>query len=242
MYFKSKAIVLHHIKYSDTSLIATLYTEAFGRQSFLIQGVYRKKSKYPPVLFQPLTLLEIETAISPKRELQRIKDASILHPFHSIPFSPDKSAIALFLSEILYKTLREEEKNPAMFGFLENSLQFLDRMDEGAANFHLWLLINLSKHLGFYPICNYSEENCLFDLANGRFYNPALITATNADREIAWWLNKFITLTPEKLPDLELNHQLRNSIIATLIEYYHIHLGNLGNIKSLAILQGVFGG
>jgi DNA repair protein RecO (recombination protein O) len=240
MYFKTKAIVLNQIKYSDTSLIVALYTEAHGRQSFLIQGVYKKKSKYPPVYFQPLTLLEIESAISPKRELQRIKDAYIIHPFHSIPFDPVKSSIALFISEILYKTLREEENNPVMFQYLENAIEFMDRMDAGIANYHIWFMLNLTRHLGFYPVCNYSAENYVFDLVNGRFYNPLLTNAAVIERELAKWINNFLTTSPEKLLELELNHQMRNQIISMLVEYYHIHMGHLGNIKSLAVLQGVF--
>jgi DNA repair protein RecO (recombination protein O) len=241
MYFKSKAIVLNQIKYSDTSIITTLYTDVFGRQSFLVQGAYRKKSKLPAIFFQPLTLLEIEVSISPKRDLQRIKDAAILHPFHAIPFQPDKGAIALFLSEIFYKTLREEEGNPAMFEFLENAIQFMDRMEHGVANFHLWLMLHFSKYLGFFPIDNFSNVNCVFDLQNGRFYNPALISVSNAERDLAQWIHQLITLSPENIPSLELNHRLRNDIISLLIEYYHIHLGHLGPIKSLPVLQGVFG-
>jgi DNA repair protein RecO (recombination protein O) len=241
MYFKTKAIVLNQIKYSDTSLIACLYTEVFGRRSFLVQGAYRRKSKHPAIFFQPLTLLEMEVSISPRRELQRIKDAAILHPFQTIPYQPDKGAIALFLSEIFYKTLREEEGNPAMFEFLENVIQFMDHMEQGVANFHLWLLLHFSKYLGFFPIDNYSNENCVFDSANGRFYNPVLNSVTNQEKDLAQWIHQLLSLSPEKLSTLELNHSLRNDIISLFIEYYQIHLGHLGPIKSLPVLQGVFG-
>lgn len=240
MYHKTRAIVLNQLKYSDTSIIATLYTELFGRRTCMVQGVFKKKSKFPPVFFQPFTILEIELAISPKRELQRLKEATIVHPFHSIPFDPVKNAIVLFLSEVVYKTLREEEQNTVMFSFLENAIELLDRMDDGKANFHNWFLIQLTKYLGFYPSENYTESNCVFDLINGRFYDPSLKAATEMERETARWIYKIICSAPDTLNELKLNHELRNKIAETLIEYYHIHLGHFGNIKSLTVLQGVF--
>ena len=100
MLHKTKGIVLNHIRYGDTSLVTTIYTEALGRKSFLIQGVYKKKTKFPPTFFQPLTLLELEIEVKPKRELQRIREIGLDIPFHSLPFDAVKRAISMFISEI----------------------------------------------------------------------------------------------------------------------------------------------
>jgi DNA repair protein RecO (recombination protein O) len=222
-------------------MVVTLYTEVLGRQSFLVQGVYRKKSKFPPTLFQPLTLLEIEQSVSPKRELQRIKEAILLYPYHSIPFDHSKVAIALFLSEILFKTLREEEPNPALFEFVENALHFFDTIEVGVADFHLWFIVNFTRFLGFYPVNNYSSVNCVFDQVNGRFYASPLKTPAQDELLYAYWLNKLLELSADNLGSLALNHDIRNVILTRFTEYYHTHLGHLGPIKSLPVLQGVFG-
>jgi DNA repair protein RecO (recombination protein O) len=241
MDFKTKAIVLHHLRYSDTSLVATIYTQTHGRKSFLIHGVYRRKSKFPPTFFQPLTFLDLEISVSPRRDLQHIKEASIYQPVHSFSDSPVKGAVTLFLAEILYKTLREEEPNHSMFEFLENAIQYLDATNQGAANFHLWFMINLTKYLGFYPVNNYSAKNTIFDLVNGRFYTPVFSKSQAKEQELAFRINQLLELAPEHIANLELNHETRNFIIENLIEYYHIHHGHLGTIKSLPVLQGVFG-
>lgn len=240
MYHTTKGIVLNHIKYADTSLVTTIYTETHGRKSFMVPGVYKNKSKFPPVLFQPLTLLDLEISIAPKRELQRIKEASLYQPFHSIPFNTTKSAITLFIAEILYKTLHEEEPNYQLFNFLIHSIQLLDLNDSGTANFHLWFLINFTKHLGFYPTNNYSASNSCFDQANGRFYAPTLMSPTSEDFASAKWISKLLALQSTELNALSINHVTRNVLLTQLIEYYNAHQGHLGTIKSLAVLQSVF--
>lgn len=238
---KTPAIVLHHLKYTDSSLVATIYTRSHGRKSFLVQGVYRARSKFPATYFQPLTLLDLEISVNPRRELQRIRELTLHVPLNSVPFEITKSAIALFLAEILYRTLREEEPNPVMFDFLSNAIQFFDLADEGAANFHLWFLINFSKHLGFYPDNNYSSSHPVFDPVNGRFYAPMLVQPSERELQNGIWLHKFMTATLEEAGILRLNHSIRNSLLMLLVEYYQVHLGGLGEIKSLPVLQSIFG-
>lgn len=240
MDFKSKALVLHNVKYSDTSLVVTMFTETHGRQSFMVQGVYKKKSRFPPTLFQPLTILNLELSYSNKRELQRIKEATISIPFQSIPFDYKKATVALFLSEILYKSLREEVPNTQMFSFLENSIHFMDTTHEEIANFHLWFLLNLSKFLGFFPMNNYTPNKSIFDAVNGKFYEPALKKPLTEELEYASGLHKILELQITDFHKLPLNHHQRNQLLSGITEYYKIHLGHTGSIKSLPVLQALF--
>ena len=240
MELKTSAIVLHHVKYTDTSLVATIYTRLQGRKSFLVQGVYKPRSKFPASYFQPLTLLDLEISINPRRELQRIRELALHVPFHSVPFDITRGTIALFLAEILYKTLREEEPNPVLFDFLFHAIQFFDLNDEGAANFHLWFLINFTKHLGFYPDNNFSSAHPVFDPMNGRFFSPMMVQPTERELQNGVWLSKFMEASLEEAGKLKLNHSIRNSLLMILVEYYQVHLGGLGQIKSLPVLQNVF--
>jgi len=237
---KTQGIVLNHLKYGDTSLISTIYTSTHGRKTFLVQGVYKRKSRFHPSFFQPLSLLDLEIYIQPKRELQRIKEVSIDHPFQHIPFDTTKSTIALFLSEILYKTLKEEEPNPQLFDYLYHALQFLDINTDGSANFHLVFLINLTRYLGFYPINNYSEINCLFDSLNGKFSPYLTSLQSESDRLTSLWIHRLLETSFEKLNSLTMNHQTRNNLLLLLIEFFNLHLGGLGGIKSHSVLQSVF--
>jgi DNA repair protein RecO (recombination protein O) len=240
MLHKTKAIVLNHLKYGDNSLITTLYTATHGRKTFLIQGFYSRKSKFHATFFQPLTLLNLEIDINPKRELQRIKEIGFAHPFQTVPFDTVKRAITLFLAEILYKTLKEEEPNPSLFEYVYHTLQLLDVKEDGVANFHLLFLMHLTKHLGFYPIDNYSETNCVFDTVNGRFYQFISAQSKASDQTKSLMIHQLLSLSFDQLETLQLNHQTRNSLLQLIIEFYQVHLGSLTEVKSLPVLQSVF--
>jgi DNA repair protein RecO (recombination protein O) len=237
---KTKGIVLSHLKYGDTNLVTTIYTESHGRCSFLVHGFFKHKSKFHSAYFQPLTLLDLEIEVNPKRGLQRIKEAVLDYPFQSVPHNHTKRAIALFLSEILYKTLKEEEPNPSLFDYLYHVIQLLDTKEAGIANFHLVFLVHLTKFLGFYPTDNYSETNCIFDPVNGRFFPFIPSQSSEEERSLSHWVHRLLGLSFEQLETLSLNHQIRNSLLEFIIGFYHIHLGSLGNIKSLPVLQSVF--
>jgi DNA repair protein RecO (recombination protein O) len=240
MLYKTRAIVLNHLKYGDNSLISTLYTETHGRKTFLIQGFHNRKSKFHATFFQPLTLLNLEIDVSSKRELQRIKEISFAHSFQTVPFDTVKRAVTLFLAEVLYKTLKEEEPNPSLFEYVYHTLQLLDIKENGMANFHLLFLMHLTKHLGFYPIDNYSETNCVFDTVNGKFYQFISSQSKASDQTNSFLIHKLLSLSFDQLEILQLNHQTRNSLLHLIIEFYQVHLGSLSEVKSLPVLQSVF--
>ena len=150
MIINSRAIVLNHLRYGDSSLITDLYTEKLGRQSVFVKGVFSKKSKTRSSFFQPLHLLETDLHHRANRQMQRISNTQIHYQFQNIPYDPVKNCIALFIAEILYKTLKEEESNPKLFDFLYATIQTLDLNHSGTANFHLVFLVHYSRYLGFY--------------------------------------------------------------------------------------------
>ena len=146
----TRAIVLNHIRYSDSNLIVNLYTESMGRQAVFVRGAFSKKTAMRIALFQPLHLIEADLHHRVNRQIQRVSNIRMYYPFHSIPFDPIKTCIALFIAEALYKTLKEEEANPELFDFLLHAIQTLDLNERGTANFHLAFLVHYSRHLGFY--------------------------------------------------------------------------------------------
>ena len=159
MLVETKALVLHSIKYNDSSLIAHCYTETLGIQSFMLKGILSaKKGKIRKAHFQPLTLLKLQFQHKNKGGLNFIKELRVEQPYQSIYTSIEKNTIALFLSEVLYKSLREEETNPLLFEYLENAVLWLDSND-AIANFHLLFLLKLTQFLGFYPNAQESLES-----------------------------------------------------------------------------------
>lgn len=151
MLFKTRGIVLSHIKFKESSIITSIFTEQFGLQSYIINSIRSKKSKNKISYFQPLTLLDLVVYKNTKKDIQRISEYRANTTYADIPFNPRKSTIAIFLSEILAKTLSTEESQLETFNFLHSALSYFDLApDQELTNFHLQFLLHLSQHLGVY--------------------------------------------------------------------------------------------
>ena len=166
---KTEGIVLRTVKYKDTAFIADVYTDVAGRVSFMVPLPRSRKASVKSVLFQPLSLVELEADFRPNTSIYKIKEAKSWHPFVSLPYDPYKSAIALFLSEFLCRAVRVEADNRALFSYLRHSIVWLDECRTGFANFHLVFLMRLSRFLGLYPNLEGYSEGCYFDLLNACF-------------------------------------------------------------------------
>ncbi len=221
MLHKTKGIVLHTIKYGDSAIIAHIYTRDFGRQSYMVNGVRGKNTKFPVSSFQPLSFLDLQVDHKENRELQRIRDLKIFHPFFHIHSDIVKNTIALFLGEILYRCLREVEKNTLLFDYVESSIMLLDVCHTGCVNFHLVFLLQFTRFLGIYP-----ENNT--ELAN---YQP---------KNVEMKMQQLLTFTLKDLDKLNLDNKSRNLLVSSIIDYYHYHLEGMGKISSLEVLHEVF--
>lgn len=237
---KTKGIVLHTIKYSENSLILVVYTEEFGRQSYMLSGIHSKKNSVSKKMIQPLSLLSIEVYYKSSRELQKIKEYKSLSPLAGLHSSIVKTTIGLFIAEILYRTIKEEENNPALFSFLLNSIQYLDFADKGVENFHLVFLILLSKFLGFYPHDNYDSGNICFNLLLGSFSPIAENDKNLLNANESLWIHKLLNMDYSGLIKLEITGSLRSILLDKLIQYFHSHFEGLGPIKSHKILLEIF--
>lgn len=226
---KTKAIVLHHLNYGESSIIVTLYTENQGRITCMINSVRSKKPKFPITLFQPLTLLEMDFYYRQKRDIHRIKEVNFAYHYQTIPFNNSKSAIALFLAEVLFLVLREEESNPSLFDFLFQALQIFDSNNVVIPSYHHWFMIQLSRYLGFFP----SEHDDLVhsgsEMRAFTGMNPSLI-------------NSLFTLmqSTDSIPAITLNQQERNQLLERIIRYYSAHVDGFSKLRSFSILQEVF--
>ena len=234
----TRAIVLNHIRYGDSSLIVNLYTESMGRQTIFVKGAFSKKSQVRAALFQPLHLLETCLHYRANRQMQRATNIQMYEPFQSIPFDPVKSCIAMFIAEILFKTLREEEANPVLFDFLLHTIQALDLNDCGTANFHLVFLVHYSRYLGFYPNTGQASENTWFDAQKGSFVS--LPTVSSPLPEYNRMLTQLFGMSFDRLDSLYINRHQRNYLTEYLLYYYSTQMTNFGQTKSFAILQNVF--
>jgi DNA repair protein RecO (recombination protein O) len=236
---KTRGIVLRSLKYGDSGVITTIYTEAFGRMSFIMQGIHGKKSAVKANLLKQLFLLEMEVDYKQGRELQRVKEVKNISPFVAIPFGIVKSSLAIFLSELLEKVLHEEESRHDLFEFLFRSIQVLDIMEDGVGNFHLLFLIQLTRFLGFAPSNNHSELNQFFDMMAGNFVSSPPDHPWFLKDHQSEMLARLIGTSYQQSSEITMDRESRNTWLDIIVEYYGLHMGNKLKLKSLDILREI---
>ena len=236
MQIKTKAIVISSLKYQEKSLIVKCFTLSDGLKSYFVRDAFSsRKSNQKIAYFQPLTILEIEAIHKNKGTLESFKEIKVATPFHSIHSDVVKSTIVMFVSEILNTSIQEEEKNEPLFSFLETALHWLDNHNE-ISNFHLILLLEITKYLGFYPdVANI--ENKFFEMTEGIF-SPFHAISSLTEHES----NLFKRLIDLKFDTNQKSFHVieRQILLKILIDYYSFHLDGFRKPKSLDVLKEVF--
>ncbi|CAM1373994.1 DNA repair protein RecO [Tenacibaculum litopenaei] len=234
----TKAVVFSALKYGDTSLIVKCFTFEDGLRSYMIRGVLKsKKGKLKKAYFQPLTLLQIEANHNDKKSLNSLRDAQIATPYYSIHTSISKQTIVMFLAEVLAGIIREEERNPSLYTYLETAFVWLDTHDD-IANFHLLFLVNLSRFLGFYPDVSDMHYDA-FSLVEGRFIPSPYEKLTLTGSQLVLF-KRLLGINFDAIHTISLNKKERQSILRSIIQYFELHLDGFKAPKSLDILETVF--
>ena len=239
MLHKTKGIVLKVTDYSDNSVIAKVYTQKFGLQSYLINGVKKPKAKIRMNMLQPLHLLEMVVYHKPNGNIQRISDARSEPVLQAIPYDIVKSAITMFLNEMIYKSIKQQHEDEVMFEFIARSIELLDKLETGVSNFHLIFLIKLTRFLGFYPDLSMAHRFAFFDLQHGNFVSTQPPHVYFVEEQFkSKWLQLF-TLSLDQLNEISLDAQTRKVLLHKIIDYYALHIQDMGLIKSNVILEEV---
>jgi DNA repair protein RecO (recombination protein O) len=221
MIFKTRGIVFRFTKFKETSIIVTIFTEQFGLQSYIVNGVRSKSAKNRIALYQPLTLLNLVVYHRENANIERIKEISCLYPYRTLTTDVRKSTLAMFLNELLNKTVKDESHTGEIFEFLCQSLITLDTLEKGYENFHLIFLLKLCRYLGF-------GVYSLNEVLGGRV----------AELETEKILNQL--LGADYNTPLVITHSQRRSLLELLLKFYAEHMENLGEIKSVQVLKDVF--
>jgi DNA repair protein RecO (recombination protein O) len=221
MLFKTKGIVFRYTEYGETSIIVNIFTAQFGLQSYIVNSVRSSSSKNKIALYQPLTPLELVVYHRENASILRIKEVKCFHAYQHISTDFKKSTVALFLNEILNKTVKEQTHAEELCDFLINSFIHLDLQTSNIENFHLIFLIRLSQHLGFRP-------SGIEELMGGRV-SPDL-----AEEEL---LRQLITANYSNV--IVMTNIQRRNILELLIRFYVSHSPNFGELKSLPVLREI---
>ena len=236
MLVKTKAVVISSLKFQEKSLIVKCFTLSDGLKSYFIRDAFSsRKGNQKIAYFQPLTIIEIEAVHKNKGTLEQLKEIKINSHFRSIHTNIIKSTIALFLSEMLNHSIREEEKNESLFLFLEHSLQWFDEHQD-VADFHLIFLLEMTKHLGFYPDIS-DLQYPFFDTQSGVFVSHQ--NRTTLQEHDSQLFKKLIELSFEaNQKTFHINE--RQTLLQVLVDYYARHLEGFVKPKSLEVLRTVF--
>jgi len=232
----TNGIILNHTKYGENAIICSVYTLEHGKQSYIIRNSLYKKNK--AIYLHPLQVIEFEINIKTGRKLHTVTSASSSYVYREIPFDVHKSTIAVFISQLLNTVIMEETPNENLFNYIKNSIIFLDSIEKGYANFHLFFMLYLTKFLGYFPKNNYTEKYHLFDLEKAEFSETK--GNSSAGPNTSYIIHKLITIKLEDLDSLKLNHSSRNILLNTLIHYYERHNDKRLHLKSLPVIREIF--
>ncbi|MBN2612068.1 MAG: DNA repair protein RecO [Bacteroidales bacterium] len=240
MLSKTRGIILHHVKYGESGIIVHIYTEHYGRQSCIVNISKSRRSSVKQSSLLPLSLVDLEIYFKEGKEIHRIKEISNYLPLISIHQEIIKSTIAIFIAELLCKTLHEAESNPQMFEFLFHAIQYLDAESDGVGNFHVMFLVQYSKFLGIFPKF---DLNSLFnkEFSERSFsYINDFEFFLNLPKDTLNSLEEFSYKSFQDIGEIKINYETRMLLLEKLLDFYKLHFENIGQIKSLQVMKEVF--
>ncbi len=233
MNYKSKAITLTYSKQGESSIICKIFTAQQGLQTFIIKGVRSSKSNKKLGFFQALQLVKINATYSEKRGLQYLSEISVDEPIANEQVNMHKNFIAVFIAEITAKVLQENEQNIPLFNFIWNTKRELYLTDNLSDNFVLLFMLNLSKHLGFYPSID-NVNAPYFNLEIAEFSNDSLNLNIYLDKEKSTILKSLL-----QGKEVKIEQNLKSELLKDIMQFFHLNHYNLQNITSHLIFESL---
>jgi len=244
MLHKTKGIILRTVKYGETSLVVTCFTELFGLQSYMVNNVrvVPKKGTAKANYFQPAAILDLVVYHNEHKNLQRIKEFKWAHLYQQLSSDIFKNAVSLFMIELLNKCVKEPEPNIELFYFMEDALLHLDEAGNiVTANFSIFFSLHLAVFFGFRITDTFSEKNLYLDLYEGVFIeyqpgHPHFLESKEAEA-----ISHFLKiLHPGDLAEIKLNGDMRRRLLIAIENYYSLHIADFGKMKTLPVLREIW--
>ncbi|CAN5322222.1 hypothetical protein BH09BAC2_BH09BAC2_06850 [soil metagenome] len=239
----TKGIVLKTIKYGETSVIASVFTELFGIQSYIQNGIRNSgKTSSKAAMFQPAAILELNVYHIELKSLQRIKEYKWHYLYRHVLTDVIKNTVAMYMVELLQKCLKQPETNRDLFLFAEDALLHLDNADMTiTANFPLYFGLHLADFFGFKIRNNYSATNNIINLEQGMFTDTYPSHTFFLEGPASEAISLILKVQhPLELDQVKLNKNIRRDILQALQTYYTLHIQDFGNMKTLPVVQAIF--
>ncbi|MCM1515197.1 MAG: DNA repair protein RecO [Paraprevotella sp.] len=236
----TRALVLRIIHYGDNRLVVSLFTESRGMVTCMVRVARGRKSGGRTALWQMLNLVDVTMECRPSRDMQTIKEASLSCPWQGLPYHPMKAAISMFIGDFLFHSLRGEGENVALFAFLENSLRWFDEADEGIADFHLQLMLRLTRFLGILPGVDGYARHKVYDLRGACYATLMPGHGQYLAADEARWIPLLLRVDYGRMRKLKMTTAGRRRMMEVILLYYRLHVPAFGELQSLDILREVF--
>lgn len=211
----AELIVLAHTRFGENSIVLHTLSEEYGRRSFLV----RVSSRTSMALFLPLNILQAEITENPKSNLWTARNFVSLYPLNGLRNDLRKNTMALFMSEVLYRVIKEEMNETDLEAWLKGQILLLDGLESDFSNFHLLFLLSLCSILGFSP-----EPADLSPFAGEHFQT----------------LEALVTKPLEEALLIPLTGQARNETAESVLRYIEYHTESAVRVRSLAVLREIF--
>lgn len=235
----SRCIVLRTVKYGDNRLIVDLLSREEGRLSVAVKTGSRGKGGGMRQLFQPLNILDLEYNRTPRSQVAQLGEAHICETYSSLPFDGVKMSVAFFVAELLGYATRDLHADARLYDFIERSLLWLDMADGGVANFHLMLMMHLTRFLGFQPDVDGYADGCLFDMRDGAFCHTVPLHGDFLSPDEARKMLTLMRMSAHNMHLFRMSRDERNRATDLLLRFYGIHLPSFGDMKSLPVLRSL---
>jgi DNA repair protein RecO (recombination protein O) len=239
----TKGIVLRAVKFGETSLIVSIFTELFGLQSYLVNGVRTssRKGSGKANLFQPTAMLELIVYHNELKQLQRIREFKWGYLYQKVLTDVRRNAIALFMIELLTKCLKQPEANSDLYIFVEDAFIHLDKSEDAiTANLPLFFTLHLAVFFGFRIDDRHSEKNHFLDLQEGCFVSERPSHPYFLEDKQAGVTSQLLkVMHPSELVDIKLNHDFRRNLLLMFEKYYALHIQDFGAMRTLPVLKEI---
>ncbi len=245
MTHKTKGIVLRITKYGETSIIASIFTELFGIQTYLINGVRKLQKTNKSIMLQPSAILDLEVYHHDIKNIQRIKEYNWSFVYTDLLTDVIKNSIVTYMMELLHKTLKQPESNPSLFYFCEDVLLELDKAAaDNIANFPLYFALQLPQFFGLSiqlpEKISFESDTLYVDLREGLFTNQKPIHMEFIEGDAANYFREVLKIMhPSELNQVKLNKETRRLLLTKMHQYYQLHISEFGSMKTMKILQEV---
>lgn len=234
---KTEGIVLKTTKYSESSIIAKVFTKKHGVLSFMVQGIRTSRNKQKGNLIQNLNILNLEVYLKEQRNLNRIKEYNINYIYKNLHIDFAKQSVALFCIELVAKCVKEHEINERLYDYLSLFLIELDQETQTIENKPLFFMLEIASILGFEPSLHNILHGVYFNLESGRF-EDAIQSFHSLNAEETIMLKKMIAMYYDK-SELKLSHQERKLLLDKMLLYFRWHVNDFSELKSPSVLSEV---